>query len=79
MQNIKILYEDKYLTITEYCLIIRKYYFPLATSKCVLFRDVQNISLRNALNVNHLWGPSSHFLNNWFNYDTKRKNKDKFI
>lgn len=73
------LYQDKYVTITEYSLTIRKYYFPLATSKSIMFSEMKKISLESALNVNHLWGTSTHFLNNWFNYDSERAHKDKFI
>ena len=40
---------------------------------------MSKLSLESALNVNHLWGTSSHFLNNWFNYDPERKHKDKFL
>jgi hypothetical protein len=29
--------------------------------------------------VNHSWGLCSKYLNNWFNYDSKRKEKKKFI
>lgn len=69
------LYEDQYCKITDLCIVIYKYYFPLATSRTILFTDIQKITLEPCLNVRHKWGPSTHFMNNWFHYDAKRRNK----
>lgn len=73
--GMKTLYEDKYCQVTDLCIVINKYYFPLATSKVILYSDVAKISLEDALNVRHLWGPCTHCLNNWFHYDAERSNK----
>ena len=75
----KILYEDKYCQITEGYIILYKYYFPLATSKTIMFDEVAKISIEKGENVNHMWGPSPSYLNNWFHYDYDRKKKDRFI
>ena len=48
MTQLKVLYEDKFITINEVGIIIRKYYFPLATSKTILFSEMQAISIENA-------------------------------
>ena len=72
-------YEDKYCKITDFCIIINKYYFPLATSRTILFNDIDKITLESCLNVRHKWGIATHFLNNWFHYDGKRRGKEKFI
>lgn len=74
-----ILYEDSYCTVSNLGIVINKYYFPLATSKTILYDEVSKISLENAAHANHRWGPCSHFLNHWFHYDPKRASKDKFI
>ena len=70
-----ILYEDSFCQVTDVCITIRKYYFPLATSKTILYQDVAKISLEDGLNVRHQWGPCTHYLNNWFHYDGKRGGK----
>ena len=43
--DINILYQDKYIIITDFCIIINKYYFPLATSKTILFNEISKISI----------------------------------
>ena len=74
-----ILYEDEFCTISNLCIVIRKYYFPLATSKTILFNEISKISLEDGLNLRHKWGPCSHFLNNWFHLDNNRSKKEKFL
>jgi hypothetical protein len=76
---LKTLYEDKYVTITECYILIKKYYQPLMTSKTVLFSDLKTISIEDATKVNNSFGINTHHLNNWFQYDPDRKNKKKFI
>ena len=75
----KTLYEDKYCVITECYITIFKYYFPLASSKTIMFKEISKISLEDGINVNHLWGPSTNYLNNWFHYDPDRRSKDRFL
>ncbi len=75
----KILYEDKYVTITDCYILIKKYYIPLMTSKTVLFSEIRSISIEDASRVKASWGIDTHHLNNWFQYDPKRKNKPRFI
>lgn len=70
-----ILYEDSYCQVSDICILIKKYYFPLATSKTLLYSEIEKISLEDALNVRHKWGPCTHFLNSWFHYDANRSNK----
>ena len=36
-QNMKTIYEDEYVTITQCYITIRKYYIPLMTSKTIMF------------------------------------------
>ena len=69
-ENLNVLYEDKFITITDVCIIVHKYYFPLATSKTILFNEIKKISIEDGCNVNHKWGPSTRFMNNWFHLDT---------
>ncbi len=73
--HLNILYEDKYITITDFCLIINKYYFPLATSKTILFNEMSQITIEDGSNVSHRWGPSTRYMNNWFHLDNERKRK----
>lgn len=75
----EILYTDKQVTVYKELIVINKYYFPLATSKTILFSDIERVSLLDAEGVNHRWGTCGKYLNNWFPYDSERKNKKKFI
>lgn len=72
-------YEDKYCKITDVGIIIYKYYFPLATSRTILYSDIEKVTFESCLNVRHKWGLSTHFLNNWFHFDAKRRGKEHFI
>ena len=36
----KILYEDKHCRITDLCIIVYRYYFPLATSKTIMYDEI---------------------------------------
>lgn len=74
-----ILYQDNQVTIYKELIFIRKYYFPLGTSKTILISDIEAIGLHSSEGVTHSWGVSTKYLNNWFPYDANRKNKTKFI
>ncbi len=78
-ESLKVLYKDKYITITDCYILIKKYYIPLMTSKTVMFNEMRTISIEDARNINKSWGIDSNHLNNWFQYDPDRKNKTKFI
>ena len=77
--KMNILYQDNLITITDICIIVNKYYFPLATSKTILFSEISKISIEDGRKVNHLWGPSMKYLNNWFHFDNQRAQKDRFL
>ena len=67
--GIRILYEDESCQVTDLYIKIYKYFFPLATSRTIMFSDIDKISLENAEDVSTLWGLSSHHMNNWFPHD----------
>ena len=75
----EILYQDKQVTIYKELMVINRYYFPLATSKTIMFGDIETVGLIDSEGVNHRWGLSGKYLNNWFPLDSDRKNKTKFI
>ena len=79
MSDLKVLYQDKYITITDCYILIKKYYIPLMTSKTVMFNQMRTISIEDARKINKSWGIDANHLNNWFQYDPDRKNKNKFI
>jgi hypothetical protein len=61
-------------------IVINKYYFPLATSRTILFKEIERIELIDFHNsARPTWGISGSYLNNWFHYDKQRETKDKFI
>lgn len=74
-----ILYQDKHVTVYSELLVINKYYFPLATSKTIMFADISKLSLLSSEDVEHRWGICGKYLNNWFPLDSERSKKDKFI
>jgi len=43
-----ILYEDKQVIISKDYIFIKKYYFPLATSRTILFNEIKFIRLEPA-------------------------------
>lgn len=75
----EILYHDNQVTIYKELLIIKKYYFPLATSKTIMISDIERVTLHSSEGVEHRWGVCGKYLNNWFPYDGSRKSKTKFI
>lgn len=75
----EILYHDNQVTIYKELLIIKKYYFPLATSKTIMISDIDRVTLHSSEGVEHRWGVCGKYLNNWFPYDGNRKSKTKFI
>ncbi len=72
-------YQDKQVVLYKELMLINKYYFPLATSKTIMFSDVEKVALIDSEGVTHSWGVCGKYLNNWFPYDSDRKNKKKFI
>lgn len=60
-------------------IVIGRYYFPLATSKTILFKDIEKVALIKNDGLTHRWGITRKYLNNWFNYDDIRKCRTKFV
>jgi len=75
----EILYEDSQIAVYKELILIKKYFFPLATSKTILFTEIERVTLNSSEGVTHRWGLSTKYLNNWFPWDNNRKNKTKFI
>ena len=74
-----ILYYDEQVTVYQDLMVIKKYYFPLATSRTIMFSDVDHCTLLDTDGVDHKWGLCGKHLNNWFPYDGNRDCKKKFI
>jgi hypothetical protein len=75
----EILYKDDGVTLTNTYIQINKYYFPLATSKLVLFDEIESVELNSTEGATHSWGTCTKYMNNWFPLDRKRSGKKKFI
>ena len=73
------IYQDKQIKVYREAIVISKYYFPLATSKTILFEEISTVALVNSDGVTHRWGICGKYLNNWFPLDNERKNKKRFI
>jgi len=59
-QNNEILYDDKFINITNNHIFLKKYYFPTATSKKIAFTDIESICTDHEYGLNALgyktWG-----------------------
>lgn len=44
-----------------------------------MFSEISKISIEDGRKVNHMWGPSMKYLNNWFHFDNNRGQKDRFL
>ena len=77
--KINVLYEDETCQVTDLYIKIYKYFFPLPTSRTIMFTDIDQITLESTMDVTTPWGPSSHHLNNWFHLDANRDKKPYFI
>ena len=75
----ELLYEDKTVRVYRELMTINKYYFPLGSSKTVLWNQVEKLSLIPTDGVEHRWGVCGKYLNNWFPLDSDRKLKKHFI
>jgi len=75
----EILYQDGQVVVYKELIVINKYFFPLATSKTILFNDIERVVLHSSEGVTHRWGITTKYMNNWFPWDNNRKNKTKFI
>ena len=75
----EVLYFDKQVTVYRDLIVINKYFFPLATSKTIMFSDIESIAMFSSEGVDHRWDLSTKYLNNWFPLDNDRKKKTKFI
>lgn len=42
-----ILYQDNQVTIYKELIVIRKYYFPLATSKTIMIEDIERVTMQS--------------------------------
>ena len=79
-QSNDILYKDKHVTIYRGHIIIHCYYFPIATSKIILFEDIKKFSIQEMTTFNgkyRLWGLNIQCL--WFHLDALRFQKSKCI
>jgi hypothetical protein len=75
----EIIYQDKQVDVYPECIVIHKYFFPLATSKTIMFSEMDKVALIDSDGTDHTWGICGKHLNNWFPYDSDRKSKKHFI
>lgn len=74
------LYEDTQIIINNNNIEIKRYYFPIGTSKLIKFSEIKNIEEidLNLLNgTGRLWGMS--FAPYWYNWDNNRFWRKKAI
>ena len=67
------------MTVCKDLIIINKYYFPLATSRQILFSEIEQVAMIEHETSGPQWGVCPTYLNNWFPYNSDRSNKKKFI
>lgn len=66
-------YDDGLVACTDDALVIRRYYFPLGTSKCVPYSTIRSVR-SCAAGKGRIWG-SGDFIH-WRNLDVRRPRKD---
>lgn len=74
------LYDDGLVQLDDDGIILRRYYFPLATSKHIRYQDIRGVEARpmNWLTgKGRLWGTGT--LRYWLPLDTKRPSKDTLV
>jgi hypothetical protein len=70
----QVLYEDDRITCTNSAVIIRGYYFPLATAKSVPYRDIRGVEqIELGSGRWRIWGGTDPRY--WFHLDLKRPHK----
>ena len=76
----EILYKDAQVTVYKEMMVVNRYYFPLATSKTIMFSDLETVELKELGELKHRWGiiAKTH-LSNWFNYDDIRRIRGKYL
>lgn len=80
MEDNKILYEDKFVKITDNDLTIFWYYFPFGNNKIISLKDIKNIELEELTLLKgkyKLWGMNLNLI--WFAMDFKRPKRHNFI
>lgn len=71
------LYDDGLVELDEQGLTLRRYYFPLATSKRIAYRDIRDVERRAMglwIGKGRLWGSGD--LRHWAPLDLHRPGKD---
>jgi hypothetical protein len=78
--EMSIIYEDTQIIISEDKLEIKRYYFPVGTSKTIKFSEIKNIEEIDLTLFNgkgRLWGMS--LAQYWYNWDNNRFWRKKAI
>jgi len=62
-------YGDRTVLINDLYIKIYKYYFPLATSKTIMFEEIDHIIYYPGEKINLAWGIPFDHMNDWFPLD----------
>ncbi len=79
-QDTQILFEDKFIKITDRDVTIFWYYFPFAISKIIPLEEIKNVELEELCLFKgkyRMWGMDFHL--RWFPMDFKRPSRTHFI
>lgn len=74
------LYEDKYMTITNYDITLNCYYFPFCQKKVIPIKEIKDVELfdlKFGTGKYRVWGGTINWL--WYPLDWRRIFKDKAI
>ena len=78
--DMKMIYQDHLVSITENTIIFEHYYFPTGKQKVVRFSDIERIEVKKSTILNGRW--RIHGTGNfkiWFPRDTKRPQRDRIF
>ena len=78
--DMKMIYQDHLVSITEDTIIFEHYYFPTGKQKVVRFSDIERIEVKKSTILNGRW--RIHGTGNfkiWFPRDTNRSQRDRIF
>jgi hypothetical protein len=76
----QVLYDDGLVKLDRDGLTIRRYYFPLGTSKRIRYDQIRGVQMRHMgafTGKGRLWGTGD--FQHWFPWDSNRPRKDKAL
>jgi hypothetical protein len=76
----EVLYQDSLVEIKEGSMILKNYYFPLMSSKNILFKDIGRIEIKEPTLMSGKWRiQGTGDFKTWYALDSSRPKRDKIF